>query len=90
MNIKVAPAGTPLENAEHFNEIGRAFSEVGFALEASMRQVALAAEQARRSFTRFSAAYDFMMTRRERRRMQTALARIARRPALIHNGKKHR
>lgn len=85
MSFKIAPAGTPLESAEKFKEIGDAFTSMVPTLAAAFDELGKAAT---RTATAFQASFTITMTRRERKRFQTALARTNRRPALIHKGKK--
>ena len=73
--------GTFISLDGHFTDIGITFDRV----RDSMEQLATAAYE-----TSFSISRAFTMTRRGQRRMDTAWARMFRRPALIHNGRKPR
>ena len=86
MSFKVAPAGTPLESAEKFKEIGDAFLAIAPTLTEAFDELGRAAQK---TATAFRASFiTFGLTKRERRRFETALARMDRRPALIHKGRK--
>jgi hypothetical protein len=85
MNVMIAPAGTPLESAEKFKQIGDAFLTIAPALSSAFDELSKAAA---RTATAFQASFTLTMSRRDRRRMQTAFARMDRRPSLIHKGGK--
>ena len=85
MSIKFAPAGTPLESAEKFKEIGDAFASIAPTLTAAFDELGKAAV---RTAASFQGAFNVTMTRRELRRFQAAMARLDRRPPLLHKGGK--
>lgn len=87
VSVKVAPVNTPISSAEKFIEIGRALSAIVPVVARSMRQMGEAAERAGQYFR---ASMTLTTSRRTRRQMVTALARMNRKPALIHNGRKPR